>query len=101
MPSLRHVRITGTGMHVPAETYTNKDLEKLMDTSDEWIQQRSGIKERRFAPNGLGPSDLALVAARQALDMAGRKPEDIDMIIFATLSPDYYFPGSGVFLQDK
>ena len=101
MRSLRQVRITGTGMFVPPEVHTNKDLEKLMDTSDEWIQQRSGIKERRFAVDGLGSSDLAVPAAQAALAMAGRKPEDIDLIVFATLSPDYYFPGSGVFLQDK
>jgi 3-oxoacyl-[acyl-carrier-protein] synthase-3 len=99
--SLRRVRITGTGMYVPPEVYTNKDLEKMMDTSDEWIQQRSGIKERRFAKEGVGASDLAVPAAKAALDMAGLKPTDIDMVIFASLTPDYYFPGPGVFLQDK
>lgn len=100
MQQLSRARITGTGMFVPPEVVTNKDLEKLMDTSDEWIQQRSGIRERRFAKAGLGPSDLALEATKAALAMAGRSPQDLDLIIFATLSPDYYFPGSGVFLQD-
>ena len=99
-PAPRRATITGTGMFVPPDVVTNADLEKLMDTSDEWIQQRSGIKERRYAKVGLGPADLALEAAKKALDAAGRKASDIDMIIFATLSPDYYFPGSGVFLQD-
>lgn len=98
--SLRRARITGTGMFVPPDIVTNKDLEKLMDTSDEWIQQRSGIKERRYAKLGLGPADLALEASKKALEAAGKKASDIDMIIFATLSPDYYFPGSAVFLQD-
>ncbi len=101
MRTLRRARITGTGMYVPPEVYTNKDLEKMMDTSDEWIQQRSGIKERRFAKPGVGPSDLAVEAANKALAMAGCTAQDIDLIVFATLSPDYYFPGAAVFLQDK
>jgi 3-oxoacyl-[acyl-carrier-protein] synthase-3 len=101
MQAMRRVRISGTGMYVPPEVVTNRDLEKVMDTSDEWIQQRSGIRERRFAADGLGASDLAYEASLKALDMAGLKAADIDMIVFATLSPDYYFPGSGVFLQDR
>jgi 3-oxoacyl-[acyl-carrier-protein] synthase-3 len=88
-------------MHVPEQVVTNRDLEALMDTSDEWIQQRSGIKERRFAKAGVGPSDLAFEAAGKALEAARVKPTELDMIVFATLSPDYYFPGSGVFLQDR
>lgn len=96
----RRARISGTGMFVPPDVVTNKDLEKMMDTSDEWIQQRSGIKERRYAKVGLGPADLAVEASKKALESAGRKASDIDMIVFATLSPDYYFPGSAVFLQD-
>lgn len=101
MRTLRRVRITGTGMFVPPDVYTNKDLEKLMDTTDEWIQQRSGIKERRFAKAGVGPSDLAYEAAQHALAAAGVEAKDLDMIVFATLSPDYFFPGSGVFLQER
>ncbi|MFY7928234.1 MAG: 3-oxoacyl-ACP synthase III family protein [Oligoflexus sp.] len=99
MQTSRTIAVTGTGMYVPPHVVTNQDLEKLMDTSDEWIQQRSGIKERRFIQGQKGPSDLALEAARKALDMAGRQAQEIDLIIFATLSPDYYFPGAGVFLQ--
>jgi 3-oxoacyl-[acyl-carrier-protein] synthase-3 len=101
MRTLRRVKITGTGMFVPPDVYSNQDLEKMMDTSDEWIQQRSGIKERRFAKHGVGPSDLAFEAATQALAAAGITAQDLDMIIFATLSPDYFFPGSGVFLQER
>lgn len=99
--SLRRVRITGTGMYVPPDVYTNDDLAKKMDTSDEWIQQRTGIRERRYAKEGLGASDLGVEAAQAALAMAGRKTSEIDLVIFATLSPDYYMPGSGVFLTQK
>jgi 3-oxoacyl-[acyl-carrier-protein] synthase-3 len=97
----RRARILGTGMFVPPDVVTNRDLEKLMDTTDEWIVQRSGIKERRFAAAGVGPSDLAYEASVKALDAAGVAAQDLDLILFATLSPDYYFPGSGVFLQDR
>ena len=100
MPLAPRAKIVGTGMFVPPDVYTNKDLEKMMDTTDEWIQQRSGIRERRYAKAGIGPSDLALEAAKSALSMAGLKSSDLDLIVFATLSPDYYFPGSGAFLQD-
>ena len=101
MKTRYRAKIEGTGLYVPPDVYTNADLAKLMDTSDEWIQQRTGIKERRFAQDGVGVSDLAVLAAQNALEMAYLKPKDLDMIIFATLSPDYYFPGPGVFLQDK
>ena len=97
----RRARILGTGLFVPPDVVTNRDLEKLMDTTDEWIVQRSGIKERRFAAPGVGPSDLAYEAANKALAAAGVEAGELDMILFATLSPDYYFPGSGVFLQDR
>jgi 3-oxoacyl-[acyl-carrier-protein] synthase-3 len=80
---------------------TNFDLEKMFETSDEWIQQRTGIVERRYADEGVYCSDLALEASRDALKNAGMKAEDIDFIIFATLSPDHHFPGSGVYLQRK
>ncbi len=92
-------KIVGTGFYVPPRVVTNHDLEKLMDTSDEWIQQRTGIRERHYAENGVGAADLAYEAAKRALDSAGMKIEDIDFIVFATLSPDYTFPGSGVLLQ--
>ena len=93
--------ILGTGFYVPPRVVTNFDLEKMMDTSDEWIQQRSGIIERRYVDEGMGASDLALPASRQALESAGMKAQDLDLIIFSTLSPDYTFPGPGVLLQDK
>jgi 3-oxoacyl-[acyl-carrier-protein] synthase III len=94
--------ILGSGHYVPSKIVTNDDLAKLFPTSDEWIEQRSGIRERRFIEHsGIGASDLALPAARMALEQAGRTAKDVDAIIFATLSPDYGFPGSGVLLQDK
>jgi 3-oxoacyl-[acyl-carrier-protein] synthase-3 len=94
--------ILGSGHYVPSKVVTNDDLAKMLPTSDEWIQQRSGIKERRFVEeSGIGASDLALPAAKMALAQAGKTAKDVDAIIFATLSPDYGFPGSGVLLQDK
>lgn len=98
---MRRSRIVGTGMYVPERVVTNFDLEKMMDTSDEWIRERSGIVERRFVEAGTGPADLATHAARQAVDNAGIDLEDIDFLIFATLSPEHFFPGSGVLLQKK
>ena len=94
--------ISGTGFHVPERVVTNDDLVKEygIDTSDDWIQKRTGIRERRFADEG-GPSDLALPAAHEALEKAGLRADQLDMILFATLSPEYAFPGSGVFLQAK
>jgi 3-oxoacyl-[acyl-carrier-protein] synthase-3 len=94
--------ILGVGHYVPTKVVTNDDLAKLMPTSDEWIQQRTGIKERRFIEHdGIGASDLAVPAAKMAIERAGRKVSDVDMILFATLSPDVNFPGSGCFLGDK
>lgn len=94
-------RILGVGKYLPERHVTNFDLEKMFETSDEWIQQRTGIIERRYADEGVYCSDLALEASRDCLKNAGMKPEDIDFIIFATLSPDIHFPGTGVFLQRK
>jgi 3-oxoacyl-[acyl-carrier-protein] synthase-3 len=90
-----------TGMYVPERIVTNHELEKYMDTSDEWIRQRSGIEERRWAAEGEGGSDMARVAAERALEAAGMEAEEIDCIILATLSPDHFFPGTAVFLQRK
>lgn len=98
---MHRTRIIGTGFYVPPKVVTNFDLEKLMDTSDEWIRERSGIAERRFVEPGVGTSDIALEASKSALANAGMEPEDLDFIIFATLSPDFYFPGSGCLLQTK
>lgn len=94
--------ILGVGHYVPTKVVTNDDLAKMFDTTDEWIQQRTGIKERRFIEHsGIGPSDLAVPAAKMACENAGIEVSEIDAIIFATLSPDFTFPGSGCFLQDK
>ena len=90
------------GHYVPPKVVTNDDLAKLFDTSDEWIQQRTGIKERHYIDqDGTGPSDLAVPAVQMACKNAGIEVSEIDAIIFATLSPDYTFPGSGVLLGDK
>lgn len=97
-----HSKITGVGMYVPKEVVTNADLAKFMDTSDEWIIERTGIKERRFFKEGEDTvSAMGARAAEIAMERAGKKPEDIDFIVFATLSSDYNFPGSGVLLQRK
>lgn len=93
--------IAGIGSYVPPRVVTNNDLAKLMTTTDEWIRTRSGIQERRFADEGVYCSDLALQATQNALADAGLEPGDLDFIIFATLSPDHHFPGSGCYLQAK
>lgn len=95
-------RITGAGHYVPTKVVTNDDLAKLFPTSDEWIVQRTGIRERRFIErSGIGASDLALPAAQDAMAQAGIGASDLDAIVFATLSPDVNFPGSACFLQQK
>ena len=97
---MRRSKIAGIGHYVPENVYTNDDLSKMMDTSDEWIQERTGIQQRRFATKHKETtSTMGAAAARIAIERAGLQPEDIDFIVFATLSPDYYFPGSGVLLQ--
>ena len=93
--------ITGTGHYAPPQVVTNHDLAKIMDTSDEWIRQRSGITERRYADNGVGSSDLATAASLRAIEAAGIDKSEIDFIVAATLSPDHYFPGIGVMVQAK
>jgi 3-oxoacyl-[acyl-carrier-protein] synthase-3 len=97
----RRTIITGTGHYVPPRIVTNQDLEKLMDTSDEWIRERSGIRERHHVDDGVGTSDLAVEAARRAIADAGVDPASIDFVVAATLSPDHYFPGIGVLVQAK
>ncbi len=93
--------IRSTGMYVPDNVVTNDDLSKLMTTSDEWIQQRSGIRERRYAAKGDRCSDLAMRSVENMLEKGDVAADEIDCIIYATLSPDYHFPGAGVFLQEK
>ncbi len=93
--------IIGTGHYVPGTPVKNEDLARVMSTSDEWIYQRSGIRQRHFAPEGVGASDLATEASKRAIEAAGIKPADVDYILFATMTPDYVFPGSGVLLGAK
>ncbi len=92
--------IAGIGMYVPERVVTNHDLTRYMDTSDEWIQERTGIKERRYAHRTKETTTtMGVEAAKIAIERAGLTPQDIDFVIFATLCPDYYFPGCGVLLQ--
>ncbi|MEM9326274.1 MAG: beta-ketoacyl-ACP synthase III [Bacteroidota bacterium] len=96
-------QIVGIGHYVPDNVVTNKDLEKMMDTSDDWIVERTGIHERRWIDpkTGDSPSTMGTKAAKKALENANLTPDDVDFIIFATLSPDYYFPGPGVQVQEQ
>ena len=96
-----HSRIAGTGAHLPAKIVTNFDLEKLMDTTDEWIRTRTGIERRHVAADGETTVDLAEHAARRALDAAGVKPADVDLIAFGTTTPDLVFPNCGTLLQAR
>jgi 3-oxoacyl-[acyl-carrier-protein] synthase-3 len=95
-------KIIGLGHYVPDNIVTNDDLSKIMDTNDQWIQERTGIKERRWVKPGDGQStfSMGLEAAKKAISNSGIKKEDLDLIVFATLSPDYYFPGPGVQVQE-
>jgi 3-oxoacyl-[acyl-carrier-protein] synthase-3 len=92
-------RIVGLGRHLPDKVVSNQDLTRLMETSDEWIQQRTGIRERRFIEGDVGAADLGAVAAREALARAGLEAGEIDLVLFATLSPDYDFPASACVLS--
>src|SRR5262245_27398505 len=92
-------RIMGIGMAVPSRVVTNDDLAKLMETSNEWIIERTGIEQRRWVEPGEGGAELGTKASKEAIERAGIKPTDIDLIIYATLSPDVNFPGTAVFVQ--
>lgn len=94
-----HIR--GIGSYVPPKVVTNDDLAKIIDTSDEWIRTRSGIEERHYAEEGVSCSDLGKLASERAIEDAGIQKEDVDMIIFATLSPDHHFPGAACYMQPK
>ncbi|MCA9588610.1 MAG: ketoacyl-ACP synthase III [Myxococcales bacterium] len=99
---MSRAHILGVGHYVPTKVVTNDDLAKIMPTTHEWIEQRSGIRERRFIEeSGIGASDLAVPASKMALERAGLTEKDVDAIIFATLSPDVNFPGSGCYLGHK
>src|SRR5690348_4617151 len=93
--------IIGTGHYVPGKPVTNAHLARVMDTSDEWIYQRSGIRQRHYAGEGQGASDLALEASKRALEAAAISPKEVDYIVFCTMTPDYVFPGSGALLGTK
>lgn len=98
---MRGARIIGTGRALPPRVVTNDDLAARMDTSDEWIVQRTGVRERRYVDPGTGSSHLGAEAARRAIANAGITANDIDLIVFATLSPDHIFPGNGVLVQSQ
>jgi len=99
--SIRGVTITGTGMYVPERVLTNRDLERIVDTSDEWIRERTGIEERRIAAPEQASSDLAVIAAERALESAGLTAADIDQIIVATTTPDRILPSCACTIQQK
>ena len=94
-------RITGTGSYVPEKVLSNSDLEKMVDTSDEWITERTGIKERRIAKNLQAASDLGIEASKKAMHSAGIKPKDIDLIIVATVTPDMPLPSTASIIQGR
>lgn len=98
---MRGSKIAGLGHYLPENIVTNDQLAQLMDTSDEWITKRTGIRERRWVVGDVGATDLAVPAAQQALAEAGLQASDLDMILFATLSPDINFPGSSCLLQAR
>ena len=93
--------ISGTGFYLPPRIVKNNEISNYLDTTDEWIQERTGIKERRYVEKGVGSSDLAIPATEQALATAGLQVSDIELIIFATSTPDFYAPGAGCLLQEK
>lgn len=101
MTDLRNVSIAGTGSYAPEKVLSNKDLEKMVDTTDDWIKTRTGIKERRVAGEGAATSDLALKAGLKALESAGMGASEVDLIIVATITPDMFFPSTACFVQQK
>jgi 3-oxoacyl-[acyl-carrier-protein] synthase-3 len=99
--NLRRTKITAVSHFLPARRVTNKDFEKTLDTSDQWIFERTGIRERRFVEKGVGTSDLAAAAAKQLLQQRGIDASDLDLIIVATVTPDMFFPSTACLVQDK
>ncbi|MFM8559559.1 MAG: hypothetical protein ACKOC6_08155, partial [bacterium] len=98
---IRGTTITGTGMYVPDRVLTNDDLARMVETNDEWIVERTGIRQRRIAAPDQASSDLALIASRRALAMAGLEPGQVDQIVLATTTPDRILPSCGCTLQQK
>ena len=101
MDSKRIVSIIGTGSYVPEKVLTNRDLEAIVETSDEWIYSRTGMRERHIAAADQAASDLGAEAAKKAIDDAGISADEIDLVIVATLSPDMFFPSTACFVQEK
>ena len=99
--SLRHAKITAVSHYVPERRVSNKDLEKIIDTSDQWIFERTGIRERRVAEKGQATSDLATIAAKRLCEKRGLDPAELDLIIVATVTPDMFFPSSACLVQTK
>jgi len=93
--------IVGSGREIAPTRLTNEQMARIMDTSDEWIRERSGVETRHFATPDIATSDLGTAAARRALESAGVSPDEIDLVVFATMTPDHYFPGCGTLLQQK
>jgi 3-oxoacyl-[acyl-carrier-protein] synthase-3 len=100
-PTLHGARMAGVGHYVPDVVVTNADLEKTLDTSDEWIVTRTGMRERRWAPDGMAVSDMAIVAAEQALGRANLTAKDIDCFVVATVTPDYTFPATACIVASR
>jgi 3-oxoacyl-[acyl-carrier-protein] synthase-3 len=98
---MRGATLTGTGMYVPERVLTNRDLEHMVETSDEWIRERTGIRERRIASPDQASSDLAVIAAQRALESAGLTPKDVDQIVLATTTPDRFLPSCACTVQAK
>ena len=98
---MRRAVIAGSGSAIPPRRVTNDMLARIMDTSDAWIRERSGVEARRYVEPGTATSDLGAQAARQALETAGLSARDVDLVVFATMTPDHYFPGAGALLQAK
>ena len=98
---MTRAQIIGTGSYLPEQVVTNADLAKIVDTTDAWIVERTGIKERRKAADHEATSDLAVKAARQALELARTRPEDLDLIMVGTVTPDYPFPACGHYKAQK
>lgn len=97
----RRARITGVGHYVPSKVLTNQDLEKMVDTNDEWIVTRTGIQERRILEEGKGSSYMGVYAARRALEEAGIEPQDLELIVVATVTPDMMFPNTACIIQEQ
>jgi len=98
---MKYSKIIGTGSYLPEKILTNDDLAKMVDTTDEWIVERTGIKKRHIAKEGQSTCDLAEIAAKRAMEMAGKTADEIDLIVFATTTPDLIFPGTACLLQAK